>query len=127
MSAQIGAYSGYDFGADQAVMDQFIASSKRVWQGQVDDTVIGIWGIIQKTIASDPYLWFYATPELDRYKMTFARHSREVIAEILDHHSRIIGHCEACQFHSQRWLRWLGATFCEAEGGLVMFEIRRFK
>ena len=110
--------------AERDVINQYLQGSTCVWAAEVDDNIICVFGIVTGTlICSAAYLWFIDTPALDRYKFVFARHSKEVIDEILTQYPLIIGHCVRTNPDSQRWLKWLGAKFTSPVGELVPFEI----
>lgn len=110
---------------ERLIMIDYLTRSENVWVAEVDATPICVFGVINQTLVSPgAYLWFIETPAFDAYKFVFARHSREVIAEILGRYGIIMGHCIQSNPSSKRWLRWLGADFSAGFDNLVPFEIR---
>lgn len=93
--------------------------------GVHNDNVVYIFGIIAPSIMSDfGYLWMHVVDKAPRGSVvTLMRHSRETIAGLLEIYPMIVGHATE---QSQRWLRWLGATFGEPlADGLIPFTFRR--
>ncbi len=109
----------------QSVMYRFMCDSLWVWIGKKDDEVLCFMGLIPPTLLSDrAYLWLQTTPAMQDHVFTFVRHSQLLLAEMLKEFPLIVGHCEASQTKSIRWLRWLGAEFGTPIGRAIPFEIR---
>jgi hypothetical protein len=109
---------------ERDIMFDYAEHSTRFWTVDVDGTLICVFGLIEQAlICQSAYLWVYGTPDLDRYKFVFARHSKEVLGEMLKQYPTIIGHCAVGDKSAQRWLRWLGAKFSLPTGKLVPFEV----
>jgi hypothetical protein len=110
---------------NQDTMARAIRNSEWVWVGDVNGEIFGFWGLIAPSLLSDrAYLWFYSTPSLCRHIFRFIRHSRRVTAELLTYFPILVGHGQATDVHSLRWLRWCGAQFGTPQGPLIPFEIR---
>ena len=110
---------------DQAILYRFMLDSMWVWIGKRDEEILCFMGLIPPTLLSDrAYLWLQTTPAMPDHVFVFVRHSQLVLAEMLKEFPMIVGHCEASQTKSIRWLRWLGATFGTPIGRAVPFEIR---
>jgi len=102
----------------------FYRRSSYTWIGVADDIVACIWGLIPPTILSDrAYLWMLTTDLVDEHKFIFVRYSRLAMDEMLKHYPTIVGHVEATQTRSIRWLRWLGARYGNPQGKMIPFWI----
>jgi hypothetical protein len=111
--------------SEQRIMLEYAFFATHVWTVDVDGDLISVFGLIGQTlIAQSAYLWVYGTDNLDRYKFVFARHSQEVLDEMLKHYPVIVGHCVISNRSARRWLKWLGAKFSTPVGDLVPFEVR---
>jgi hypothetical protein len=106
-------------------MARAIRNSEWVWVGDVNGEIFGFWGLIPPSMLSDKaYLWFMHTDALCKHIFAFIRHSRKVTAELLRHYPILVGHGQANESRSLRWLAWCGAQFGESQGDLIPFEIR---
>jgi hypothetical protein len=97
------------------------------WVGYNNGELICAWGIIPPTILSDEvYLWLQTTQAVDHNQFLFVRHSQLFIERVLKEYRAVIGFVKADARHSQKWLKWLGATI---EGppkkGMLTFRIER--
>jgi hypothetical protein len=99
---------------NQETMQRAMMNSSRVWIGEDDGAVIGVWGLIPPTLMSDvAYLWLFTTKNLTRHTFIFIRHSQKAVQAMLSEFPCIVGHAEIGNRRSLQWLKWLGAEFGE--------------
>lgn len=88
------------------------------------DRLLAVFGFVPQTVLSTTaHLWVYSTPTVNRHKLIFARASANVIDNMLDQYSEIIGYCFTEKAMS--WVRWLGGEFSTGNGRAYPFTIRR--
>jgi hypothetical protein len=110
----------------EAILARCMSTSTKVWVWSVDGKVGALWGLMQPTVLSDrAYLWMLSTDFVNEHVFLFVRYSQRLIAEMLEMHEMLVGHCELSNPKAIRWLRWLGAVFGEPEGQFIPFTIRR--
>jgi hypothetical protein len=111
---------------EREVMRTCMALSADVWTGYVDGKIACIWGVAPPSLMSSrAYLWLYVTELVKEHQFVLIRHSQVEIQKLLQMYETITGHCVVGSTRSIRWLKWLGATFGEADGELIPFQIRR--
>ena len=113
-------------GPEREVMLIYSIASDHVWNVVSDKALICIFGLISRSLTEQSaYLWVHTIPNMDRYRFTFARHSREVLKEMLKHYLTITGHCDINNPSARRWLCWLGVEFHEPQGQLIPFTVTK--
>lgn len=111
--------------AGQEIMNRSLQNSSDVWVWTVDNHIHGFWGLIPPSLLSNrAYIWLYTLPSMTEHQFAFVRHSQIAVKKLLEQYPVIVGHCAKSADKSQRWLRWLGATFGEPDGNLIPFEIK---
>lgn len=108
----------------EETMQTYLDRSIAVLAGKHEGEVMCIWGLMAPTLLSDPYLWLLTTDVADQHQFMFIRQSQRYLEELLQEYPRIIGRVEVDNKRGQRWLKWLGATFGEAQGKTMPFVIR---
>jgi len=71
------------------------------------------------------YLWVVATQLLDKYPITFLRHSRRGLELLRANFTHLHGLVLADFGCSVRWLEWLGFKVSEPMNGIRAFELRQ--
>lgn len=109
-----------------------IKHSTHRWAGIVDGQVIAIFGAsLGSMITGTGIPWLISSNEVERYQMTFLRHSRPLLADMLKDYRLLENYADARNVAACRWLRWMGFKFDEAKpfGALGLpfhrFELRR--
>lgn len=111
---------------EQEIMDYCLRMSESIWTGTVDGKLACMWGLIPPSLMSfQAYLWMMHTPLVEEHTFLFVRYSQLAMKEMLEEYEVIVGHVEAEQDRSIRWLRWLGAVFGEPVGKKIPFTIRK--
>lgn len=120
-------YANYEYtGREAKALDRCLSLTRHLWIGYSNEEPVCAWGLIPPTLLSDSaYLWMITLGSVEGYEFVLVRHSQIQIARMLEAYPKIVGHCEASETRSIRWLRWLGATFGEPQGSFVPFTIRR--
>lgn len=76
-------------------------------------------------------IWLLSTDEIEDWRVTFARRSREYIRDMAERYDVLTNHVDVRNVDSIAWLKWLGAEFDDpspwGEEGLEFqrFTIRR--
>lgn len=106
-------------------IDRCLAITTQLYAGLLQEELICAWGLIPPTLMSDQaYLWLYTTPKVAEHTFLFVRKSQIAVQAMLEDFPRITGHTAVENRQAIRWLKWLGASFGEAEGGYMPFVIR---
>lgn len=96
------------FGAAE-MLEAGLRTSVHAWCGFVDELPICAFGLNARSLLSSEAIpWLIVTPEVQRYRRIFWRHSREVVAMMLERYPRLVTHCQANFEASRRWLMRLG-------------------
>lgn len=116
ISQLISLARGFSLDSKEAKVFEFCQSlSSEVWIGYVNGELICCWGLIPPTILSNQaYLWMHSTPAIRDHQFLLVRHSQRIIEQVLNRYDRIVGDCRVGAKDSIRWLKWLGAEFCES-------------
>lgn len=89
-----------------------VASSVEAFSGLIDDRVVAIGGVQTQGIFADKaYMWLIGSGEIERWPITFLRHSVEPINTLASMFPLVYGFADKEFFKSRRWLEWLGFTF----------------
>lgn len=78
-------------------------------------------------LAGESTIWLLSTPEIARWRLPFAKHSREYIRELAESYGVLTNHVDVRNKASIAWLKWLGAEFDDpAPWGLDGLDFQRF-
>jgi hypothetical protein len=111
---------------EMEIMDNCLTLSNPMWRADVDGCLACVFGLIPPTLMSDrAYLWLYTTDLVKDHTFLLVRHSQRIVEKMLDEYPTIVGHCHVRAKLSQRWIKWLGATFAEPQGDKLPFIIRK--
>ena len=103
----------------------YMFRSAEVWVGYINHKVACVIGIIGPTLLSDQgYIWMLHTDTVEEHQFIFVRRSQLWVEKLMQRYQTVSGHCKADNESGQRWLRWLGAEFGYAEGGMIPFVIK---
>ncbi len=109
----------------EAILRRYIYRSIEVRVGLVDEEIACVWGLIPPTLLSHrAWLWLLTTDIAAQHKFLLIRYSQRYIEQALKEFPEIVGDCLVANKPAQRWLKWLGAEFGEAEGGRIPFLIK---
>jgi len=56
-------------------------------------------------------IWMLSTPEIVKWKVVFAKHSREYVRNMVNQMGDLSNYVDARNIGSISWLKWLGAEF----------------
>lgn len=105
-------------------LDVSLAQPGKHWTGMIDGAPVAIFGVVPvTTVGGAAVIWLLGTNAIAHYPRLFARFSRTVVAELLDHYDVLLNIVHADNRVALRWLQWLGATF-KRNDDKVYFELR---
>lgn len=106
----------------------YMTMSDRTYVGQVDDSIVCIWGVMRQSLLSDRgYLWLLTTEEAEAHKFLIIRYSQRIIENLLKRYRVLIGECAIGDHRARKWMRLLGAEFSSPEGKTIPFQITGVK
>lgn len=111
---------------ESETLEQYLTFSAKLYMGSISGKLCCAWGLIPPSLLSDQaYLWLFSTDAVEEHKFIFVRNSQRAVEDMLKIWPLITGYCETGNDRSQRWLRWLGATFGHPTTKMIPFEIRK--
>lgn len=106
-------------------LDQSLASDGLRWTGLLDGEPAAIFGVVPVTLmGGSGVAWLLGTPLMLKHWRTFARQSKPLLRELLDHYDVLLNVVHVDNRVALRWLAWTGARF-RRYGHRVYFEIRK--
>jgi hypothetical protein len=100
---------------ESALLDGF-SKSVLCFTIERNESPIAMFGIVPRTIlGSTASIWFLASPELDKIKRTFIKHSHKFINLMLSYYPILENYVDVENRESIKWLKW-----CKAEFSLVI-------
>lgn len=88
--------------------------SKICYTVKVDDCAVGMFGL-NSQVEEGVLIWMIATDDLTKIQRRFVRNSRAFISEALSNFKQVYNYVDARNQDTINWLKWLGASFEEAE------------
>lgn len=83
--------------------------SSESYVGFVNDEPICMWGIAQESLVGNLGVpWMISTTSMDKYAVTFLRHCRDQVLEVLKSYAWLVNYVDARNIRAMRWLEWLG-------------------
>lgn len=111
---------------ESETLEQYLTFSAKLYLGSISGKLVCAWGLIPPSLLSDQaYLWLFSTEAVEEHKFIFVRNSQRAVEDMLKEWPLITGYCDCANARSQRWLRWLGATFGPPLETMLPFEIRK--
>lgn len=112
------------------IMMDCLRNSDEVYVGFRDETLVCVWGLTTSSFCnSSAYLWLWVSDAVEGNEFLFIRHSRIAVQRMLAKYPLIYGVVNPDKDSTpstQRWLKFLGATFGQPlSNGCIPFEIRR--
>ena len=110
-----------------AALIEEVRSSSEAYAVLLDGAVACLWGIQARSILVDAvYLWMLTSRAMAEHPVVVGRHSLRMCRSILAEYATIEGVVALDNATSQRWLRWLGASFEPSSiDGMLDFKLRR--
>lgn len=88
-----------------------LKTSTHVWTGFVDGELTCVMGVGPRcAISQEGTPWMIGTPAIDRHAVTFLRHCRDVLQQMLSAYPYLRNYVDMRNTKSIRWLKWLGFT-----------------
>lgn len=98
------------------VLRRSMAASSICWAGVIDGEVVGIFGVCPASMLTGFGVpWLVATDRLEKVQVTFLRHCRPVLAQMLALYPRLENFVDARNAAAKSWLHWLGFTLNDAQ------------
>jgi hypothetical protein len=100
--------SGWSMTPDQ-VLTYGLQHSAFCWAGLANGEVVTIFGVTPASILTGSGTpWLIASDRLDKYSRAFIRHSRPLLAGILETFPRLENYVDARNIAAKQWLHWMG-------------------
>lgn len=108
---------------------QSLARAIRAWTWIIDGEPACMFGVGTRNIAGDTgWPWLITTYAVERHPMTFLRHCRECVDEMLRIFPHLENYVDARHRLCVRWLKWLGFTVHAPEAfGVAGLPFHRFE
>ena len=71
----------------------------------------GMFGVLPTAYPEAGAVWLLATGEVEKYPMTFLRHSREWIKTLHEDYPLLFNYVDGRNSLHIKWLKWMGFTF----------------
>ena len=72
---------------------------------------VGILGVGKSSIKDAGSIWLSATDDIQKYQMTFLRHSKQVLRKLQQDYLVLHNYVDARNELHIKWLKWMGFTF----------------
>jgi len=72
---------------------------------------VGMLGVAKSIIPDAGVIWLCATPDIEKYQMTFLRHSKAVLKHLQQDYLALHNCVDARNDLHIKWLKWMGFTF----------------
>jgi hypothetical protein len=83
--------------------------SENAWTGLVDDEVVAIFGVqMVSYLTGRGVPWLISTKGVEKYSITFLRHSKPVLKKITGHCRQLVNFVDDRNKLAKLWLQWLG-------------------
>ncbi|EFM18633.1 hypothetical protein [Pantoea sp. aB] len=100
--------SGWAMTPEQ-VLHYGIEKSSFCWAGIADGDVVAIFGVTPASILTgNGTPWLVASDRLQKYSRAFIRHSKPLLAGILETFPRLENYVDARNIAAKQWLHWMG-------------------
>lgn len=100
--------SGWGMTPEQ-VLEYGLLHSSFCWAGIADGDVVAIFGVTPASILTgNGTPWLVASDRLEKYSRAFIRHSRPLLAGILETFPRLENYVDARNVAAKQWLHWMG-------------------
>jgi hypothetical protein len=110
-------------------LDIAIHHSTHRWAGIVDGLVVAIFGASNGSLLTGTGVpWLISSNEVEHYPMTFLRHSRPLLTEMLRDYRLLENWADVRNVKACCWLRWMGFQFdAPAPFGVLGLPFYRFE
>lgn len=85
--------------------------SKPCLTAELKGVPIAMFGLVPTEDEKRSTIWFLGTPEAEKISICFGRLSRLLVKRFLKDHEILFNYVDARNYHSIKWLKWLGAKF----------------
>ena len=72
---------------------------------------VGLLGVGKSIIEDAGAIWLVATDDIEKYQMTFLRHSKRVLKELQQDYLALHNYVDARNSLHIKWLKWMGFKF----------------
>jgi hypothetical protein len=72
---------------------------------------VGLLGVGKSMIEGAGSIWLLATDDIEKYQITFLRHSKKVLKELQQDYLALHNYVDARNSLHIKWLKWMGFTF----------------
>lgn len=94
-----------------AVLDYGLKHSTCCWAGLANGEVVAIFGVTPACILTGfGTPWLVASDRLEKYSRTFIRHSKPLLASMLEAFPRLENYVDARNVAAKQWLHWMSFT-----------------
>ncbi|MCK0554655.1 hypothetical protein KFO32_16565 [Pantoea ananatis] len=91
------------------VLEYGLNRSAFCWAGLIDGEVVAVFGVTPASILTGYGTpWLIASDKLETHSRVFIRHSRPLLAGILESFPRLENYVDARNIAAKQWLHWLG-------------------
>lgn len=111
------------------VLRRSMSASSVCWAGLVDGEVVCIFGVCPASLLTGFGVpWLVATNRLERVQVTFLRHCRPVLSQMLAIYPRLENFVDTRNTAAKSWLHWLGFTLHEPKPyGALQYPFHHFE
>lgn len=100
----------------EEVLEYGLIHSSYCWTGLANGEVVAIFGVTPASLLTGYGTpWLVASDRLDKYSRAFVRHSKPLLAGVLQSFPRLENYVDARNIAAKQWLHWLGFKLHDAE------------
>lgn len=111
------------------VLRRSMAASSVTWAGLIDGQVVAIFGVCPASLLTGFGVpWLVGTDRLEAVQLTFLRHCRPVLGQMLELYPRLENFVDTRNTAAKSWLHWLGFTLHEPKPyGALQYPFHHFE
>lgn len=111
------------------VLRRSMTASSVTWAGLVDGEVVAIFGVCPASLLTGFGVpWLVGSERLESVQITFLRHCRPVLAQMLALYPRLENFVDTRNTAAKSWLHWLGFTLHEPKPyGALQYPFHHFE
>ena len=91
-------------------LESALRRSAAAWTGMVNDEPVRMFGVVPAghLLGGIGAPWFSETPELQHHRISFLKHCRQYVSQMLDIFPHLVDFVDVRHKKAIRWLKWLG-------------------